>query len=235
MSWANRGNSAEAWEGAFAPGGHWDEIGGDALTAAFGRCILENLIPEVTDYLELPGAVEFPEVESGIPAGRRDPDSAHPWVLDWGCARGQITALLRERFPRAHVAGMDFARGAINQAVEQYGGHFIYEPTCRIRTRWDVIVNSNVLEHLPDPIGVLREHLSHTNAYYIILTPYEEDLNEGNDMTVEQRRAAGYGHVQRFGMADFPDEVGGARCIQRGIVEPGEAWPGHQLLLVYRA
>jgi SAM-dependent methyltransferase len=212
VSWANRGNSAEAWEGAFAPGGHWDEIGGDALTECFGRCILENLNPEVTEYLE----------------------TARRWVLDWGCARGQTTALLRERFPRAHVAGMDFARGAINQAVEQYGGHFIYEPTCRIRTRWDVIVNSNVLEHLPDPIGVVREHLSHPNAYYIILVPYEEDLNEGNDMTVEQRRAAGYGHVQRFGMADFPDEIGGARCIQRDMVEPGPAWPGQQLLLAYK-
>ena len=235
MSWANRGNSAEAWEGAFAPGGHWDEIGGDALTECFGRCILENLNPEVMDYLELPDAVERPEVESGTPAGRRDPDSAHPWVLDWGCARGQTTALLRERFPRARVVGLDFAERAITQARQRYGGHFIYEREGRIRWDWDVIVNSNVLEHLPDPIGAVREHLSHTNAYYIILVPYDENLDEGNDMTVAERQAAGHAHLHRFSMADFPDEVGGARCIQRGVVTPGSLWPGHQLLLVYRA
>ena len=211
ISW-DRGNSREAWDDAFAPGGHWDKVNGDALTECFGRCILENLNPEVTEYLE----------------------TARTWVLDWGCARGQTAVLFRERFPRARVVGLDFAERAITQARQRYGGHFIYEREGRIRWDWDVIVNSNVLEHLPDPIGVVREHLSHTNAYYIILVPYDENLDEGNDMTVAERQAAGHAHLHRFSTADFPDEVGGTRCIQRDVVEPGPAWPGHQLLLVYK-
>lgn len=207
MSWDDRGNSAEAWDAAYAPGGHWDQVGGDAITEAFGSCLLEHL----TDEVHL--------------------DEAR--VLDWGCGRGQITGLIRERFPGSYAVGMDFSRTAVSQALRRYGPPFIYAPRCEVLGVWDVIVNSNTLEHMADPLSVVAEHLPHCETY-VILTPHEEDLGPGAAMTVEQRVEAGHAHVQRFSRGWFPQELEDAECIQREVVVPGPAWPGEQLLVVYR-
>lgn len=212
MSWNDRGNSREAWETAFSPGGHWDEVGGDAITALFGKVLVEHLAPDAVAYLG---------------------DHPNPTILDWGCARGQMTAALRARFPHAYVAGLDFAWNAVEAAIETYGMPFIYEADGRIRGRWDVLVVSNCLEHMTDPLATVQRQLASAHRYYVAMVPFMEELGPGAGMSPQERDRAGHAHVQRFDSRSFPDEVGGWRRIQHEPVEVRGAWNGIQLVVTY--
>lgn len=212
------GNDEAAWDQRFTRG-EWDAVDGDGLTTRFAQCILERLPEEVMDAME----------------------TGSPTILDWGCARGQLVAAFRKRFPRAWVCGLDHSSAGIDQAKELVGntrnGQFFYEPTGLIRRHWDVIINSNVMEHLLDPLMTLREHLPKTKQYYVILTPYEEPLGDARReaMTPAQRHAEGHTHVQKFHLGSFPRQVDGfARIAEIHDVEPGRIWPGYQLLVVYK-
>jgi hypothetical protein len=213
------GNDEAAWDLRFT-GGEWEAVQGDLLTTRFGECILDRMPAEVTDLCGMTGAR----------------------LLDWGCARGQFVDMLRKRFPDAGVVdGIDHSSAGVYQAKELYGepgqSGFYWDPNGWIHGRYDVIFNSNVMEHLVDPIAKLREHLSACYGYYVILTPYEEPLGEERreHMTPEQRHAEGHTHVQQFHLGDFPQQLEGfVRIAQIHDIEPGEVWPGYQLLVVYK-
>jgi len=162
-------------------------------------------------------------------------------ILDWGCARGQLVGIFRKRFPLATVDGIDHSREGIEQGRENFPdglhGHLYHEAGGTIWHEYDVIVNSNVMEHLVDPIGVLRAHLQRCRQFYVILTPYEEPLGDARReaMTPEERHAEGHTHVQKFHLGSFPVQIEGfARAAQIHDVEPGDIWPGYQLLVVYK-
>lgn len=210
MSWGNRGNSREAWEGAFAIGGIWDQAGGDDRTAAFARVLIDLLPLEVEAYMSQPCT-----------------------VLDWGCARGNLTDALRRRFPEATVAGLDFAANAVEQARRRYGNPFIWSEDGIIHGTWDVIVASNVLEHVLDPIALMREHLAHTGHYYLALSPWEESLGPGEGLTPEQRQIQGHAHLHRFNRDTFPVEVDGWAKVSEGLAPMRAHWHGTQVLVVY--
>jgi SAM-dependent methyltransferase len=212
------GNSAAAWDQRFTSG-EWDAVEGDRLTRRFAFCILHRLPQEVIAYC-------------GRPAVR---------ILDWGCARGQLTDLFRDQFPRAIVNGLDHSFEGIQQARKLFpdgiAGRFIYASDGALTEDYDVVINSNVMEHLVDPVAVLRSHLEHTRGYYVILTPYEEPLGDERreQMTPAERHAEGHTHVQKFGLGSFPAQVGDfIRTAQIHNVEPGVIWPGYQLLVVYK-
>jgi SAM-dependent methyltransferase len=208
------GNDADAWDLRFTAG-EWDAVGGEALTARFGECILEHLPLEVVVACQ---------------RGR---------VLDFGCARGQFVGMLRHKFPQAVVDGMDHSPVGINQARAYFPdskhGHMIQ--AIGLFTDYDVVFTSNVLEHLVDPVGTVMGQLRFTRKFYVILVPYDEPLGgwEREQMTVEQRHAAGHTHVQKFQLGDFPAELGAfTRTVENATIEPGPICPGRQLLVVYK-
>lgn len=212
------GNDEAAWDQRFLEG-EWDAIQGEALTHRFAECIFEHLPLEVLVSCETPDAR----------------------ILDWGCARGQLVALCRLKFPNAMVDGIDHSRAGIEQALTLYPdsihGSMLWHPNGFIDRDYDVIFNSNVMEHLVDPLGTLRQHLTWTRKFYVILTPYEEPLGDARreQMTPEQRHAEGHTHVQKFRLGDFPAQFNGfVRTAQIHTVEPGPLWPGYQLLVVYK-
>lgn len=206
--WDGRGNGLQAWDDAYEEGGVWDEYNGGPRTRAFGEALLRGLNDNESGYMERFGCT----------------------VLDWGCGLGEITALLRGRFPDAVVTGLDFSETAIRRATETFGPPFIRADS--IDTTYDVIVASNVHEHFVDYLGLTREHLARCRDMYVILTPYEENLGDGEAMTIAEREAAGHAHVHRFSDESFPADLDGWRMVSR-LVEPGPLWPGRQLMAVY--
>lgn len=64
------------------------------------------------------------------------------YVLDLGCAGGKFTRLLKKRYPKAHVVGLDIAASMLHLAQKKQG----------FRCRWS-LVNADMLA-LPFPDGL---------------------------------------------------------------------------------
>ncbi|MFO0207626.1 MAG: class I SAM-dependent methyltransferase, partial [Betaproteobacteria bacterium] len=85
-------------------------------------------------------------------------------VLDWGCALGEGCAELAAAWPQARLTGMDIAEEALRQARARHP-HLRFlassadQPPGTLPERFDVVVNSNSIEHFDDWLGILRNNL----------------------------------------------------------------------------
>lgn len=95
-------------------------------------------------------------------------------ILDFGCGLGDAFPIYRQAYPHAKLIGMDIADAAIRQCRERYGalGSFLCgDYTCVPRV--DMIITSNVLEHLPDDREVACFLLGQCRILNIVV-PYME-------------------------------------------------------------
>ena len=95
-------------------------------------------------------------------------------LLDFGCALGDALPVYRAHFPKAKLMGVDFSSRAIEACRLRYGsiGTFL-EGGCETVPDVDVIVASNVLEHLPADREVARSLLLKCRELYVVV-PYQE-------------------------------------------------------------
>jgi 2-polyprenyl-3-methyl-5-hydroxy-6-metoxy-1,4-benzoquinol methylase len=98
---------------------------------------------------------EIPRILEGLPRGLR--------VLDVGCGSGVHGAELR-RLHGHHVVGVDLSVGSIEKAKKRLAEAYVADVTQPEqypfwgRETFDVIVFSDMLEHLTDPLSVLTRH-----------------------------------------------------------------------------
>jgi len=85
-------------------------------------------------------------------------------ILDVGCGPGTITVGLADRVPRGHVTGIDAAAEVVEQARETAGKRANLDfATADVYAldypddTFDVVHAHQVLQHLGDPVGALRE------------------------------------------------------------------------------
>ncbi len=80
-------------------------------------------------------------------------------VLDVGTGSGRLLAMIAERLPGAELVGLDFSELMLAQARERFAGggteadlleHDLSEPLPSGLGRFDAIVSSMVIHHLPD-------------------------------------------------------------------------------------
>jgi 2-polyprenyl-3-methyl-5-hydroxy-6-metoxy-1,4-benzoquinol methylase len=191
-------NSLQWWETYFQES--WDAHNGRQQTRYFMECLLANLPDPELRFLR----------------------NAHPTILDWGCALGDGVDVLATSFPKSDVAGLDFSRIAIEEAARTYPQHrFIHAEEGAIPVAFDVITNSNCLEHFEFPIAVLQSQLLACRSLYVILTPYNESP------------LSDY-HRAQFREESFPERLNGfvrLHCKRIGVDQ--RFWPGQQLLVVY--
>ena len=89
-------------------------------------------------------------------------------IVDLGCGPGQLTAVMRERWPDANIVGVDSSPEMIQQATERNA-----DPQARYvlgdigswttDTPVDLIISNAALQWVPDQLAViprLREHLN---------------------------------------------------------------------------
>ncbi|MEU3602585.1 methyltransferase domain-containing protein [Streptomyces sp. NPDC006798] len=87
-------------------------------------------------------------------------------VLDIGCGPGTITADLAELVPEGRVTGVDLAAGVVDRAREYAAGRGLGNTDFAVADvnaldypdgSFDVVHAHQVLQHLGDPVGALRE------------------------------------------------------------------------------
>jgi len=95
-------------------------------------------------------------------------------MLDFGCGLGDAMPVYRENFPQAKLVGVDISQTAIDKCREKYGGIASFmQGDHRSIPEADIIIASNVFEHLTDDRSIAKCLLSKCSVLYIIV-PYRE-------------------------------------------------------------
>ncbi len=196
-------NSHDYWNERFRS--DWNELGGPRQTEMFARVAL-RLMPAW--------------LCADIHANARS-------LLDAGCAEGEATALLHERFGAScRVEGRDFSDEAVTRARGKHGEErFQVGDISRLESNHDVIFSSNTLEHFRDPLALLEHWAAHANHHLVLLIPFWEWNREAE-------------HVATFEHASLPATLGGRLVcthidVQNTARLPATSWNGYQALVVY--
>lgn len=142
-------NTKTYWDGRFSTG-DWERHDGRSQTEHFARGIV--------------GRLRIPRTFAGT-------------LLDFGCGLGDAIPVYREAFPRARLMGIDISEAAVERCRVRYGSvaQFLTGDAFTV-PQVDVIISSNVFEHLSNPEEVAKVLLSKCRDVYII-TPYKERLS----------------------------------------------------------
>lgn len=95
-------------------------------------------------------------------------------ILDFGCGLGDAMPVYKEFFPKAKLIGIDISTIAIAKCKEKYGdiAEFL-AGDITIIPEVDIIIASNVLEHLDNDIEIAKKLLKNCNQLYVTV-PYKE-------------------------------------------------------------
>ncbi|MCX7424611.1 MAG: class I SAM-dependent methyltransferase [Planctomycetia bacterium] len=140
-------NTEIYWDGRFASG-DWEASNGRRQTRLFAA--------------EQAHLLRLPEDFAGS-------------ILDFGCGLGDAIPVYKRRFPRATFLGLDHSKTAIELCRQHYGelATFIHGDRDRV-PEVDVIVASNILEHLDDDVLTAETLLTKCSDLYIFV-PYKEN------------------------------------------------------------
>jgi hypothetical protein len=146
-------NTKAYWEGRFGSG-DWQNRGGFNQTRAFTTSQMRHF--------------EIPSDFSGS-------------ICDFGCGAGDAFPIYRENYPKSKLIGIDFSQAAIDICRNRFG--HIAEFFCGDHNsvpEADVIIASNVFEHLENDKRIARVILEKCKKLYIIV-PYNEKLLDGSE------------------------------------------------------
>jgi SAM-dependent methyltransferase len=139
-------NTIDYWNGRFASG-HWETCGGRAQTSAFALAQAELLTT---------------------------PATFDGTLLDFGCGLGDAFPVYRKRFPFCTLIGVDHSAAAVQRCRDRFGhiASFICGDATSV-PKVDIIIASNVFEHLTDDEAVARTLLDRCRELYVFV-PYQE-------------------------------------------------------------
>ena len=180
------------WDTRFST--DWEARHGKEQTAYFADLIINNINPRV-----------LYETNS---------------ALDWGCALGQLCDKWAYHTGTKDVVGYDFSKTACSHAKELFPQiEFVTEPPKR---RFDVVITSNFLEHVLDPLAYINRFANMADMYIVCLCPYKNRVFDE--------------HVTSISDEHFPDEVLSFVKIQQKIIQCNEPlyWTEKQILVVYK-
>jgi len=134
------------------------------------------------------------ELPRGLPAA--------PRILDVGCGPGIFLHRLSIRYPDAVLQGVEYSATAMEAASPAVRPRIVHGDILDVAgelgcEQFDLIVCSEVLEHVPDPMAVLRAlaNLAAPGAILLLSVP------AGMRHWSSQDDAAG--HLRRFELAEF--------------------------------
>jgi len=95
-------------------------------------------------------------------------------IMDFGCGLGDAMPVYRKYFPQANLIGIDISATAIELCRKHFGSIATFiQGDCNNIPPSDVIIASNVFEHLTDDLEVAKI-LLHKCRFLKIVVPYKE-------------------------------------------------------------
>ena len=150
-------------------------------------------------------------------------------ILDAGCGEGYIDKLLAERFPNSKITGLEFTEEAIKIAKERNKtvnyiqgdvGDMPFE-----NNSFDLVICTEVLEHLNNPEMALQELVRVSNGSLLITVPHEPWFCLGNLLVLKNVTRLGnpIDHVNHWTQKSFSEFL--KRSKMRGwIIEKSFPW-----------
>ncbi len=135
-------------------------------------------------------------------------------VLDVGCGQGSFLEELQAEFPGIKPRGIDLSQSAVKLARERVpSGRFIVMDitNAALDEKCDLVVCSEVLEHIPDDITALRNLRKMTGKYLLVSTP------QGRMRKFEKQ----VGHVRNYGAGELVNKVESSGFTVLSVVEWG--------------
>jgi len=153
-------------------------------------------------------------------------------VLDVGCGCGAVAQSIAKALPSCVVTGIDHDQGRLSQAKSgNLPRNLIFlegDATKDLPSQsWDVVVLSNVLEHISNRIGFLKDLKSSLNArsYLIRLPLFERDwqMSLRSDLGVDYRSDPD--HKIEHKLEEFHQEIkaAGLKAVELKTLW-GEIW-----------
>jgi O-antigen biosynthesis protein len=202
-------NSQSYWENRFQE--NWQSLGGPSQSSFFAHIAVADLPSWFMQVI----------------------DSKQLTIVDWGCAQGDGTAILKEKFKGAQIAGVDFSQVAVSQAKIRYPELTFLaedwlvdlESEVQLKPRYDVIFSSNTLEHFHNPYQVLEKISNRANKAIVLALPYRE-MNRIDE------------HFYTFAPGNIPLRLPNEfRLVWTRVLDcsdiPDTLWSGEQILLLY--
>lgn len=95
-------------------------------------------------------------------------------ICDFGCGAGDSFPVYRKQWPKSKLIGIDFSEAAINLCSKKFPdiAHFICGDVNSI-PQVDIIICSNVLEHLDNDEEIIEKLLKKCKNLYVVV-PYNE-------------------------------------------------------------
>ena len=195
-------NTHDYWEQRFAEN-DWKKNGGGSQSEFFSKVAYEVFPQFLIDDL-----------------------NKNNWtVIDIGCAEGEGTAYLANKFPKCKFIGQDFSESAIESANKAFDYcSFEVKDVYKELTKAEVILSSNTLEHLEYPEDIMKRMCEASSKYTVLILPFEDDMGIAE-------------HINRFECKSFPIHIGDSYISYFRVVDcsvmPGTYWAGKQIILVY--
>jgi len=135
-------------------------------------------------------------------------------VLDDGCGQGSFLKELQSEFPNIKPYGIDISSTAIELARKRLpGGRFwmLDVTDSSLDDRCDLVVCSEVLEHVPDDLAALRNLQKMTGKYLLVSTP------QGRMREFEKL----VGHVRNYAPGELVEKIESSGFTVLSVLEWG--------------
>jgi len=135
-------------------------------------------------------------------------------VLDVGCGQGSFLQELQLEFPSINPLGIDISSSAVALARERVpaGNFYVLDITNKsLDEKCDLVVCSEVLEHITDDISALRNLRKMTQRYLLVSTP------QGRMREFEKH----VGHVRNYAPGELVKKIESSGFKILSVIEWG--------------
>lgn len=136
-------------------------------------------------------------------------------ILEIGCGEGLLAYKIIEKFENTKITGLDLDDEIIAEAKQNCpGAHFevgsVYDLSKYYNEKYDVVIASEVLEHIDQPEAALNEIKKLNSEYFLFSVPHEPIWRVLNMARFKYLNKLGNtpGHIQHFSKSSFQRLLG---------------------------